>query len=81
MRKLKKKPLTRAAKIRSLLALDRLRLQGESVELVLNQAEDKCYTGLYPVHESYYLERGLNKPPTQKMAAFVVRHTNTEWAE
>lgn len=59
MRKKIKKPLTSGAITRILKALERLRNQGYDPNLVLNQSEDKCYTGVFPLSEGYLESLGM----------------------
>ncbi len=80
MRKLKKKPLTTNGVTRILKALERLREAGEDPNLVLNQSEDMAFTGVFPVSESYYQQRGM-APKLTRASSVVQRATDTSWAE
>lgn len=79
MRRLKKKPLTTNGITRILKALERLMEQGYDPNLVLNQSEDCGYTGVFPVSQNYYEQRGLK--PQKVSGKMVDRMTSTDWAQ
>jgi hypothetical protein len=75
-----KKPLTDGAIKRAFNNLGRLMAQGEDILLVLNQSEDRCWLGLFPVSEAYYQELGINRSKA-KYEKNVFRLTDRSWAE
>ena len=79
MRKRIKKPLTDNAFKRALANLDRLKQRGEDITLVLNQSEDRCWAGLFPVSEGYYEELGIDRNQA-KTNVKLVKLTDRSWA-
>lgn len=60
MRKAKKKPLSEDGFNRAMKNLLRLFMAGEDIAMVLNQSEDRCWTGLFAVGDGYKQEQGVS---------------------
>lgn len=82
MRRLKKKPLTDGAKKRALSTLQRLHKEGNDPTLVLNQSEDRGYTGLFAVAQNYLEERGVEDQDHLEMSLKnkLVKLADRSWA-
>jgi hypothetical protein len=80
MRRLKKKPMTKQAIVRTVNTLQQLYQEGQDITLVLNQSEDQGYTGVFPVSDNYYRMRGM-EPPNKKPNAIVLRMADRGWAK
>ena len=84
MRKKKKKPMTENSFNRTLRVMARLREEGEDLEHVLNQSEDRGWTGLFAVGDSYRQEHNLPKSAQtaqQELGQHIARLTDRRWAQ
>lgn len=59
MRQMKKRPMTDRAKKRAINVLERLKIEGEDPNLVLQYSTDRGYDGLFPVPDWYKRQRGI----------------------
>jgi hypothetical protein len=81
MRKQIKKPLTENAKRRAVDNLTRLWQQGEDITMVLNQSEDNCWQGLFPVTSAYKAQQGIAIVNQGIQPKLIQKLTDRSWAD